>query len=56
MIVTTLTIASLAAQSEALDVHIQTRPGRALVAGHRQSPTVEEETEATTIEQEMLGT
>ena len=38
MSVATLTIASLAAQSEAVNAQIQTRPGRALVAGIRQSP------------------
>ena len=56
MSVTTPTIGSLAAQSEAVDSHVQTRTGRAVVASTRQSPTVEEETEATTIEQETLGT
>ena len=56
MSVAALTIASLAAQSEALDAHVETRPYRALVAGLRQSPTEEEETEINTIEQETLGT
>ena len=55
MSVAALTIASLAAQSEAIDAHVQTRPYRALVDGLRQFNTEEEETEANTIEQGTLG-
>ena len=55
MPVATLTLASLSEQVDTVNAMVQTRPGRAMVAGIRQPPTEYEETQALAIEQDTLG-
>ena len=51
----TLTLLSLSEQVDTVNAMVQTRPGRAMVAGIRQPPTEYEETQALAIEQDTLG-
>ena len=55
MHVATLTLASLSEHIAAVNAAVQTRPGRALVAGMRQPPTAHEEDLALTVEQDTIG-
>ena len=55
MHVAALTLASLTEHVAAVNAAVQTRPGRAMVAGIRQKPTAQEEKEALIVEQNTLG-
>ena len=53
---TSVTLASLRKSQEVNNAAVQTRPGRALVEGIRQLPTVQEKEQALVMEQDTMGT